>query len=134
MESCVHAGVSGGFWHVADAHFSPQTSHFFSYLLFCFSVSAQFPPSGSLALSPRLSHASFFLFYPKKPNCNNSGLQTTRGFQTTDLSTVRPPLRYKYLPLSRSSQRRGPLIGPRSARMPLENKSNSVSFCLSSFS
>lgn len=60
MELCVHAEVNGGFWHVADAHFSPQTSHFFSYLLFCFTVSAQFSPSGSLALSPCLSHASFF--------------------------------------------------------------------------
>lgn len=118
-------------WHVADKWFSPLTSHFFSSLFFCFSISAQLSPSGSLALSLCLSHASSFSFFTqKKPNCNNSGLQTTRGFQTTDLRAVRPLLRYKYLQLSHSAQRWGPRRhqkhsldwAPHGLRMPLENK------------
>lgn len=67
-----------------------------------------------------LGNSASFSLYPKKPNCNNSGLQTSRGFQTTDFRAVAPLLRYKYLPLPHSAMRHAPLTG----------KHHRPSFCL----
>lgn len=61
-------------------------------------ISAHISSSGSLALGS-VSLLSP-LFCPKKPKCNNSNLQTSRRFQTTDLRAALSPLIDKYLALS----------------------------------
>ena len=113
----------------------PPTSHSLSSLFFCFSVSARFPPSGSLALSRSVSHTFFFFFKSKKSATVTTVVSNQPGDSrrlTSELFVHRwdtniYPFRVRLGPREPPCHERNT---PAWAWTTPENKHNSASFCL----